>query len=143
MRNAFLLVLVGCGSQAFAPVTVAMDTRERGNAIYTSVIANAELKLNPKCTSNCELGATFPDGGRGAWDPIGNVAPDGGVWLGEPELVAVGSVVTFVVGVPNPTTPNADGADVTCVTTREVTAAGVTITAVHQRTAGADSCSFR
>jgi hypothetical protein len=58
MRWLLLVVLIGCGGGTFAPVTVTLDSQFNG-----LIGVEATKKLNPTCTTNCELGVAIEDGG--------------------------------------------------------------------------------
>lgn len=132
-----MCLLLGCGGGlAFAPVSVVFDVRPSlapSMGSQGAIVLSATRKLNPSCTANCELGATFPDGGSGAWTPVLGASPDGGTRASGPFDVAVGSRVL--------TTMFWHGAE-HCSDSREVLPEGFEVTVTRFADGGDLDCAF-
>ncbi len=133
MRQLLLLLVVSCGP-AYAPVSAVLDRRPflGGGVFEPTMSLVATRKLNPRCSANCEMGATFADGTSGAWYPFDRVSPDGGLRLGQPRDVMVGSVVTAYL----------THGDVVCEDSRDVTPGGFEVTLVRFADGGMIDCDF-
>jgi len=123
MRSLALLALAACGP-AFAPVSAVFEVVDAhptsGKYGPTSLSLAATKKLNPSCSSDCELGAAFPDGGHGAWDAFAGGGYDGGVRWGPAHEVAVGATVASLV--------SASGVDeASCRDSHDVPAGGLLV----------------
>jgi hypothetical protein len=151
MPRLLLFGLVACGAPAFVPVTVETTDAFDDPTMRYLLFVRAAHKLNSTCTSNCEMGSTYEDGGcsnltvdlrNGAvsctpsggdfwWPPEGGALPaDGGVAKSAPRMIAPGSELTVFFFPEDPA----------CL--KKIAVPPGPLTVLAQRSQAIDACAF-